>query len=65
MGVLQTQENVLATSYANCLLIGRYITKPFEHIKLKGISRMRERQSILIFKTNHTKTNIFNKTDAT
>ena len=65
MGMLQTQQNVLATSYANCLLIERYITKPFEHIKLKGISRMRERQSILIFKTNHTKTNIFSKTDAT
>lgn len=65
MGMLQTQEDVLATSYANCLLIGRYIMKPFEHITLKGISRMRERQNILIFKTNHTKTNIFYKTDAT
>lgn len=65
MGMLQTQENVLATSYANCLLTGRYIKKPFEHIMLKENSRMRERQSILIFKTNHTKTNIFYKTDAT
>ena len=63
--MLQTQENVLATSYANCLLIGRYMMKPFEHIMLKGISRMRERQSIVIFKTNYTKTHIFYKTDAT
>lgn len=50
MGMLQTPENILATSYANCLLIGRYIMKPFEHIMLKGISRMRERQRILILK---------------
>ena len=57
MGMLQTKENVLATSQANCFLIGRYIKKPFEHIML--------RQSILMFKTNHTKTNIFYKTDAT